>query len=268
MPKVTARSPNAKEGMRWLWRFFSRAFLRCIVLLLPTALIAGPPFLTDDPEPVPWHHYEAYLFGTMDRGDGTTSGFFPAFEFNIGAAPNLQLHAIVPAAYATPGPEYGIGDIELGAKYRFLGENHIRPQIGVFPMLEVPSGDSRRGLGNGQVWARLPVWIQKSYGPWTTYGGVGYQVNQAPGMRDSLFAGWLVQRQIMKKLTLGSELYHQEAQSIGARQTTFADAGGYFNFRENLSLLFMLGHTVSGERHTTGYLGLYYTWGKDHPGSQ
>ena len=24
---------------------------------------AGPPFLADDPEPVPWRHYEAYAFG-------------------------------------------------------------------------------------------------------------------------------------------------------------------------------------------------------------
>ena len=30
----------------------------------------------------------------------------------------------------------------------------------------------------------------------------------------------------------------------------------------------MLGHTVAGENHTVGYLGLYYTWGRDQTGPQ
>ncbi|MGA2963662.1 MAG: transporter [Candidatus Korobacteraceae bacterium] len=226
-----------------------------------TSAVAGPPFQTDDPEPVEYHHYEAYAFGTFDRASGSTLSELPAAEFNMGAAPNLQLHIIVPGAYLDPSGAYGIGDIELGAKYRFVQESGKRPQIGTFPLLELPTGDSRRGLGNGQVWARLPLWLQKSYGPWTTYGGAGYQINHAPGMKDSLFAGWLVQRQLNKRLTLGTEVYHQESQASGARQTTFVDPGGYYNFRENFSLLFMLGHTVTGERHTVGYLGLYWTWG-------
>ena len=242
-------------------------FAFVLVLLSSRRVVAGPPFLTDDPEPVPWHNYEAYLFSTVDRGPGMTSWAVPAFEFNIGAAPNLQLHAIVPGAYVTPLGAYGIGDIELGAKYRFVQETRKQPEVGVFPLIELPTGNSRLGLGNGQVWARLPVWVQKSHGPWTTYGGVGYQINHALSMKDSLFAGWLVQRQISKRLVLGTEVYHQEAQSVGARQTTFTDAGGYYNFRENLSLLFMLGHTVSGERHTVGYVGLYYTWGRKQPSS-
>ena len=240
----------------------ARALPFLLILLCAAPVFAGPPFQTDDPEPVPWHHYEAYLFSTVDHASGSSAWVLPAFEFNIGATPNLQLHAIIPAAYVTPAGSYSIGDVELGAKYRFLRENDKRPEVGIFPLVEVPTGNSRLGLGNGQVWARLPVWIQKSYGPWTTYGGVGYQINHAPGMKDSLFGGWLIQRQATKRLVLGTEVYSQEAQAIGARQTTFLDAGGYYNFRENLSLLFMLGHTVSGERHTVGYLGLYYTWGR------
>ena len=239
--------------------------LMLFILMAASPGFAGPPFLTDDPDPVPWHHYEAYLFGTVDRGTAGSFSVVPAFELNVGAAPGLQLHAIVPAAYATPQKEYGIGDIELGVKYRLVKEGKWRPEIGVFPLVELPAGSSRRGLGNGQTWTRLPLWLQKSWGPWTSYGGAGYQLNGAAEKKDSLFAGWLLQRQLNKRLTLGTEVYHQEAQTVGARQTTFLDGGGYFNFRKDLNLLFMLGHTVTGERHTTGYLGLYYTWGKDYP---
>jgi len=237
-----------------------RFFLMMLLGSIPA--FAGPPFQTDDPDPVPWHHYEAYLFSTTDQGRGVSSSELPAAEFNVGAAPNLQLHIIIPGSYVTPQGSYGIGDVELGAKYRFLQETGKRPEVGVFPLIEAPTGNSRLGLGNGQLWARLPIWVQKSHGPWTTYGGAGYQINRAHGMKDSLFAGWLVQRQITNRLVLGGEVYHQEAQSVGGRQTTFIDPGGYYNFRENLSLLFMLGHTITGERHTVGYLGLYYTWGR------
>jgi Putative MetA-pathway of phenol degradation len=239
---------------------FTSALL--LSLILSPRAQAGPPFQTDDPEPVPWHHYEAYVFSTVNRGGGATSWMLPAVEFNVGAAPNLQLHVTVPDSYVNPGSNYGLGDIELGAKYRFIDESGHLPQAGVFPLIELPSGDDRLGLGNGHVWARLPLWLQKSHGPWTTYGGAGYEINHAPGMKDSTFAGWLLQRQITKRLTLGAEEYYQGAETLGAQGSMFTDAGGYYNFLRNLSLLFMLGHTVAGERQTVAYVGLYYTWGR------
>jgi hypothetical protein len=78
--------------------------VRVLLLIVfgSTTVFAGPPFLTDDPEPVPWHHYEAYLFSTVDRGLDTSSWVLPAVEFNMGAAPNLQLHVVIPGAYLTP----------------------------------------------------------------------------------------------------------------------------------------------------------------------
>ncbi len=239
-----------------------RALLLVMLSICPSAF-AGPPFRTDDPEPVAWHHYEAYLFSTYDRVPGSRSLALPAFEFNIGAAPNLQLHVVLPAAYLRPQGAYGLGDVELGAKYRFVQESRTRPQIGVFPLIEIPTGNSMRGLGNGQVWARIPVWVQKSAGPWTTYGGVGYEINHAPGMKSSMFAGGLVQRELTKRLILGAETYSQQAQLTGARGATYLDAGGYYNCRENLSLLFMAGHSVAGEQRSTAYVGLYYTWGRN-----
>ena len=38
---------------------------------LPSPATAGPPFQTDDPEPVPYQHFEFYTFslGTAVRGD-------------------------------------------------------------------------------------------------------------------------------------------------------------------------------------------------------
>jgi hypothetical protein len=233
-------------------------------VLLACRAIAGPPFLTDDPVPVDPGHWEAYLFGTRDAGGDGTQVAAPAVEINLGAAPDVQLHLVVP--YATSSVSgapaaHGLGDIEVGVKYRFVPETDHRPQIGIFPMLEVPSGSADRGLGNGQLWARLPLWIQKSWGPWTTYGGGGYALNRAEGARSCFFAGWLVQRDLGTKLTLGGEVYATEADTVGGKGDTIFNAGGYYNFKPDFSLLFSLGHTFAGEHHAVAYLGLYWTWG-------
>ena len=120
----------------------------------------GPPFLTDDPEPVEFKHWEAYLFSAADATRKDFNAVGPAFEFNVGALPNLQLHLVVPLAYSSPkgGPSvYGLGDTELGFKYRFVQETDHQPQIAIFPMLEIPTGNNNRGLGNGQAWGKLPL---------------------------------------------------------------------------------------------------------------
>lgn len=240
------------------------ALFGLVVGLLTTPAIAGPPFLTDDPEPVELHHYEFYTFGLLDRSRGNYAAEFPAFEFNVGAAPNLQLHMIAPLAISAsdPGPATcGVGDVELGVKYRFVQEKKLRPQFGVFPFLELPTGDSNRGLGNGQTWAQLPLWLQKSWGPWTSYGGAGYAINHAPGMRDHIYAGWLLQRELNKKLTLGTEWFDPGRVSVAGQGSQIVNAGGIYNFREGFSLLFTAGHSFHGESHTVAYLGLYWTWG-------
>jgi len=76
-------------------------FLGIISAFMETGF-AGPPFLTDDPEPVPFRHWESYLFSTVDATRKSTSATGPAFEFNVGGLPNLQMHLVIPMAYASP----------------------------------------------------------------------------------------------------------------------------------------------------------------------
>src|ERR1700722_3197067 len=92
--------------------------------------LAGPPFQTDDPEPIDFRNYEFYTFASSDGTPLETDTAGPALEFNWGAAPNLHLHIIVPAAAIFPADAsraFGIGDIELGIKYKFVQEGKHRP---------------------------------------------------------------------------------------------------------------------------------------------
>jgi hypothetical protein len=248
--------------MRSLRVLFLAIFLLWLVQALTGTSFAGPPFLTDDPEPVDFKHWEAYLFSTVDAMRKQTDVMGPALEFNVGALPNLQVHVIIPMAYASPADApsaYGFGDIELGVKYRFIQERDHWPMVGIFPMIEIPTGDSSRGLGNGQAWWRLPLWLQKSWGAWTTYGGAGYAINPAPNQRNYPFGGWQLQRDLSERLTLGGEIFAQGKSSDDIRSFAVLNLGGFFKITPNFQLLFSGGRSFAGGRNTIGYLGLYWT---------
>jgi hypothetical protein len=232
---------------------------------------AGPPFQTDDPEPIDFRNYEFYTFASTDGTAVETDTAGPAVEFNWGALPNVHLHIIIPVAAILPSGHsdpnaIGLGDIEAGIKYRFIQESKHRPMVGTFVMFELPTGSAARGLGVGRTWYKVPIWVQKSFGPWTTYGGGGETIfNHVPGYRDFPFAGVLVQRDLGKKVTLGAEVFYHGPEGEGTPQTghaTLLDIGGYYKFRDpGFQLLFCYGHTVEGQTENYAYLGLYWTWG-------
>src|ERR1700733_3850573 len=117
-----------------------------LLMAASTAALAGPPFQTDDPEPIDFRNYELYTFGSADGTAAEMDTTGPALEFNWGALPNVHLHIIIPVAAILPsnnprfapsgtGPSaIGLGDIETGIKYRFVQESKHRPQIGTFVM--------------------------------------------------------------------------------------------------------------------------------------
>lgn len=254
-----------------------RAAFLLMVLCSTGVVWAGPPFLTDDPDPVPLHHWEAYAFYASDRSGGTDTISGPAMEINNGVAPNTQLHLIVPYAYFSQdgSSAKGLGDTEAGVKYRFLAETPSRPEIGMFPLVELPTGDQSKGLGNGRTWFKVPIWLQKSWGSWTSYGGGGYAFNSAPGQLNYGYGGLVIQRTLSPQLTLGGELFLQGAQvdaertpgtdAPGARYSSIWNLGGFYNFAPDFSLLFSAGHSFAGDGNAVAYLALYRTWGPGAP---
>lgn len=229
---------------------------------------AGPPFLTDDPEPVDQGHWEVYGFSTAVHADGDTGGTLAGVEVNYGAAPNLQLHMIAPVAFDDPrgGPSaVGFGDLELGVKYRLFnpGQGDWRPQVGIFPLVELPTGDANRGLGAGRTRVFLPVWLQKDFGSWTTYGGGGYWINPGPGNRNYWFVGWLLQKQVTHKLAIGAELFHQTADTAGGKDSTGFNVGAVYDFTDHYHLLLSAGRGLQNGAETNAfsyYVGLQTTF--------
>jgi hypothetical protein len=114
----------------------------------------------------------------------------------------------------------------------------------------------------------MPLWLQKSWGPsdrqWTSYGGGGEAIVPAAGYKNYPFSGLLVQRQLSKKLTLGTELFGHGAEGPAATSTraaTLLDLGGIYEFKPGFDLLFAAGRSIHGQPETYTYLSLYWTWG-------
>jgi hypothetical protein len=138
----------------------------------------GPPFQTDDPVPVDLRHYEFYIFGAIDGTSAEIDSTVPAFEFNWGAIPRVQLHIIAPWGTINPSNDpiyapggidpsaFGFTDMELGAKIAFIKESKYFAQIGTFTMFEIPTGNYDKCLGVGRVWYKVPMWLQKNFGYW------------------------------------------------------------------------------------------------------
>jgi len=178
-----------------------------VLIFLAQPTLAGPPFLTDDPETVDYQHWEINTYAAGGQVRSEASGVAPGADINYGALPNVQVHINISMAYdqLSGGPlNYGYGDTELGVKYRFInpGEDDWWPQVAVYPLLEVPTGDASKGLGaTGKMREFLPVWLQKDFDEWTTYGGGGYWNNPGLGNKNYWFFGGVLQRKTTDSLT-------------------------------------------------------------------
>src|SRR5882724_1016822 len=121
---------------------------------LPLAAYAGPPYLTDDPDPVEYGHLEVIPFYQLDRATDGSQLQGPAADISYGIAPEMHLNLVPVFIHEMPvgGPsEYGIGDFRVALKWRFIDETDDRPEFAFYPAVVLPTGDADKGLGNGQV---------------------------------------------------------------------------------------------------------------------
>jgi hypothetical protein len=222
---------------------------------------AGPPFDTDDPETVRFKHWEYYISSMNTFQQGVSSGTCPHLELNYGLVPNVQVHLLLPMNYdysRNKGAVFGYGDTEFGVKYRFIQETDNSPQAGTFPIVEIPTVKNNE-FNNGKAKIYLPVWVQKSWGKLTTYGGAGYWINPGSNNKNWIYAGWEVQYDISPILMLGGEFYYHSADTKNSKSETGFNLGGSINASEKFHIIFSFGHSLTNNSIVTSYLGLLWT---------
>jgi hypothetical protein len=206
--------------------------------------------VTDDPVPTDYRNWEIYT-GIQYRNQccGVVSADAPFAEFNYGAMPNVQVSIAFPMELDELGTQqrYGYGVTEFGIKTRFVQESENRPQISFYPSIQIPSQPG------GHVETFLPLWLQKSSGPWTAFGGGGTYLNPGPGQRNSTFLGAALERALSSATAIGFETYHQGATVAGGPSITAANAGVVALIGDHHAIVFSLGRAFTGAATFAAY---------------
>jgi hypothetical protein len=238
-----------------------RTVLVGISLLSTIASIrAGPPFVTDDPEPPPSGGWEINVPFIFERAPGHTEMEAPLFDINYGL-PDIQLKLEFPIKIEHEdhtGTAAGLGDMLLGVKWRFFHNEQSQVQIGMYPQLLVPTGDESHGLGEGRFAFVLPLVAQKSWDKWTLFGNVGFWWRTAAETRNYIYAGAVLEREINDRVTLGVELFGNSPKERRANSDFAFNVGGTWKLSSHLNLLFTGGRDLVGDTRVMGYIGLQF----------
>jgi len=222
-----------------------------ILASLASPALAGPPYLTDDPAPTDTGHWEIYAFTSGD-GRRSTIDADAGLDLNYGALPGVQLTATLPMSFSHEphqGWHSGTGDAELAVKYRFFNDEAHGLSAAIFPRVILPTASHAPGEKTRLL---LPLWLQKDFAGGTSLlGGGGYTVNPGKRNRDFWQAGLALTHDVSKTLSLGAEITHQGAESVGGTAQTRAGLGANVQLSDHYALLFSGGPTWAD--HRTGY---------------
>ena len=223
-----------------------------LALLAPVAS-AGPPYVSDDPQPTAYRQYEIYAFTQGLRTDAGTSGAV-GVDFNYGAGPDLQLTLVIPDAYEHPRDgtsASGLESIELAAKYRFVRQDRSGWDIAVFPRLFLPSASA--SVGSRHAALLVPVWLERDWGRWSSFGGGGCALNRGGDARNYCLASWALAYQLRSNLQLGAELVYQSPDTRDTPASFSAGAGVRYDLNKTLHLLAYAGPGLAHAAQTDRY---------------
>lgn len=166
-------------------------------LALALALCAAPaahaahPFITEDPGTQGKGRFELELGLAWRQGDPSVQGREFAFapQLSYGIVDDLDL--IVQAFWFNQSPAQGPavignGDTALDVKWRFYESDAFA--AGVRAGLDLPTGNSDKGLGAGKAgWHAIAIG-SVTFGEYAVYGNLAYAYTRAPGTRSNLGA--------------------------------------------------------------------------------
>jgi hypothetical protein len=235
-------------------------FAMSLLVITPSLVHAQQPFVTDNTETTPKHHFH---FEFSDQFDVLQTSSFPNlkqntadFELDYGVLDDLEVGIEVPlltllnAHNTFPLRTNGIGDTNISLKYNFLKEHEHsrRPALALTFNVELPTGNVNRQLGSGLTDFYVNGVLQKSLTRQTTLrlnGGVFFTGTETTGVigiktRGTIFTGGgSLVKQFTPKLDLGFEV-------TGAVTKTFAlgtgqlqtQVGGNYLIRRNMTFDF------------------------------
>lgn len=229
-----------------------------------SAAQGGPPYYTNDPG-TPGHlNWEINLGYMPFLYSNQSVSHTPDVDINFGVGDRIQVtyeNAWLRVQDPSSPTKFGLGQSNLGVKWRFYdpGESHLN--ISVFPQLFLnnPNDAVRRSITPASQSFLLPVEFSRKFGPVDVNWEVGYQlVHKGP---DGWLAGLVVGHDFTAKLEGDVESYSQGTFRPSQVQPTI-ELGARYKIHSPVILLFMAGRSFepAGPKQSNfvGYFGLQF----------
>jgi len=229
------------------------------------SLHAVPPLVSGDVPTADKETFELYVGVGYESGGDSITRQFPTVEFVYGLSDRQEITFAMD--YLSQDGQQGFGDVVLGTKYMVLKETKSLP--GIAPTFEwkLRNASVPRGLGSGQFDYDLRIPIQKSWGPFTALGNIGYTIIGEPvvdGIKEARknvwFASLAQEYEVTDKTKLLAEIYFETSDEPGHANRLAFDVGFDHKIRENFTLLASIGSSLreaaSGGPDLRVYVGI------------
>ena len=190
-----------------------RALLLIVVLLGCRAAFAlSPPLITDDPETPGPDGWEINIASSIEQTRGATAIEAPLIDINYGFGKNDQLKvefAVDSIDETDQENHWGISDLLVGYKYRFLEEDEgIGWQVSFYPQVACPTGNADLGIGEGSTQLEIPFQFGKHFCNEKLYVNpeIGYNIVFEDDNRNSWKFGLAAEVKAGEKLELMGEV--------------------------------------------------------------
>jgi hypothetical protein len=235
-------------------------------LCCPCALKAqgGPPYYTNDPGTPGNRNWEINLGYMPFFCTGHSTSHIPDVDINYGLGDRIQLtyeNAWLRDRKGNDAAKYGLGQDQLGVKWRFYENKEAGFEISAFPQLSInnPNHAVERGITPPGASLILPVEFRKTLGRIDVNWEVGY--NAVHLGKDGWIAGLVVGTELSKKLELDAEFYGLGNFNNSENRQTLG-AGARYKLRPPFILLLMAGRSVAPAHNDqpffVGYFGVQF----------
>lgn len=246
------------KGRGWSVRGVA-SLMGLMALLWQPSAEAGPPFVTNDPDPPEVGQWEINLPWTLRLAkDGGFSGEIHTLDPNYGYDPFTQLSIELPIPYSWPkegGFSAGTGDVLFEYKRRF-GTDAEAGYFGINPQLTAPTGDQERGLGAGCVTVHLPLLYQKKWGKTLFYSDLRYKWRAGEVGKSFWFLGVAAERPMSTHLKLGAEIFATTPQASRGEYNVSFNVGFKYGLSPGNILMASAGGSFRSDPELMLFLGL------------
>jgi hypothetical protein len=239
-------------------------FVVCVLVCPAASAQGGPPYYTNDPGTPGNHNWEINLGYMPFEYNSQSIAHTPDVDINFGLGDRIQLtfeNAWLRVANPLSEPKCGLGQDQLGFKWRFYENEQSGFAMSVFPQVSLnnPNHSADRRITPRSASVILPVEFSKKLGPISLNWEVGYNVVHAGP--DGYLAGVVVGRDVTENLELDAEFYGVGTFHSSNGQQTI-EGGARYKICPPFILLLMAGRSVQPASHVqpyfVGYFGMQF----------